>query len=68
MAVAAKDAPAKNKKRSVQGAARRAGESRKSTITAAKACKIAKDGKVRGKPLSEKAMRFMRARCGDAKK
>ena len=65
MAVAAKDAPEKNKKRSVHGAARRANKSRKSTITAAKACKIAKDGKVRGKPLSEKAMRFMRARCDE---
>ena len=65
MAVAAKDAPEKNKKRSVHGAARRANKSRKSTITAAKACKIAKDGKVRGKPLSEKALRFMRARCDE---
>ena len=67
MAVAAKDAPEKNKKRSVHGAANRASASRKSTISSAKACKIAKDGKVKGETLSPKALRFMHARCNDAK-
>lgn len=36
-------------------------------LTKSKACKIARDGMVRGKKLTPKAQRFMGAKCGGAK-
>lgn len=56
--------PEKNKKRAVAQSSRLK-KKRKGVISKAKACKIAEDGSVHGKKLTPKAMRFMRARCGD---
>ncbi len=55
------DVPEKNKKRAVA----QSGKLRKKRkgLTPSKACKIAKDGKVHGKPLTRKQQKLMHARC-----
>ncbi len=45
---------------------RKAKQRKKNVISKEKACKILHDGKVRGEELSDKARRFMAARCDDA--
>ncbi len=61
----AEEVPERNKRRSVatRSAANKARQSRKKVISRAKACKILRDGEVRGEKLTDKARGFMAARC-----
>jgi hypothetical protein len=68
MAVATEaEIPKKNKRRAVKDgtSARRLRKKRRGVLSAAKACKILKDGKVHGKPLTRNQREFFGARCNE---